>query len=147
MGIFDMIYEAVRLIPEGTVATYGQVAEAVGNRRLSRAVGYALHRNPAPGEIPCHRVVKKDGEVSCAFAFGGAARQRELLQAEGVGFRDSVHVDMERFRVPFLPAVYPGQRHEPSQASPHGGESQPAGALSESAPEEKPDDFSSHARR
>ncbi len=105
MNVFDKVYEAVKRIPEGSVATYGQVAAAVGNPRLSRVVGYALHVNPQPGVIPCHRVVKRDGEVSSAFAFGGANRQVELLQAEGVGFRDESHVDMDRFRVSFLPLV------------------------------------------
>ena len=81
MNVFEKVYEAVKLIPEGSVATYGQVAQAVGNPRLSRAVGYALHVNPQPGVIPCHRVVKRDGEVSSAFAFGGGNRQVELLQA------------------------------------------------------------------
>ena len=70
MTTFEKVYQAVRLIPEGSVATYGQVAEAIGNRRLSRVVGFALHVNPEPGVIPCHRVVKQDGEVSSAFAFG-----------------------------------------------------------------------------
>lgn len=105
MNLFEKVYEAVKLIPEGSVATYGQVAQAVGNPRLSRVVGYALHVNPQPGVIPCHRVVKRDGEVSSAFAFGGANRQVELLQAEGVGFVDDTHVDMARFRVSFLPCV------------------------------------------
>ena len=105
MTVFERVYEAVKQIPEGSVASYGQVAEAIGNRRLSRVVGYALHVNPQPGVIPCHRVVKRDGEVSKAFAFGGANRQVELLRAEGVGFRDESHVDMARFRVPFLPLV------------------------------------------
>ena len=105
MTVFERVYEAVKQIPEGSVASYGQVAEAIGNRRLSRVVGYALHVNPQPGVIPCHRVVKRDGEVSEAFAFGGANRQVELLRAEGVGFRDESHVDMARFRVPFLPLV------------------------------------------
>jgi methylated-DNA-protein-cysteine methyltransferase-like protein len=103
MNIFDRIYQVVKQIPPGTVATYGQIAEAVGNKRLSRVVGYALHINPEPGVIPCHRVVKRDGSVSEAFAFGGQNRQVELLQAEGVGFIDETHVDMARYRVPFLP--------------------------------------------
>ena len=71
---FERIYEAVRLIPAGSVATYGQVAEAAGNRRLARVVGYALHVNPDPATIPCHRVVNRFGEVSPAFAFGNAER-------------------------------------------------------------------------
>jgi len=105
MNTFERIYEAVRLIPEGMVATYGQVAAAAGNPRLARVVGYALHVNPEPGVIPCHRVVMRDGAVSPAFAFGGANRQVELLQGEGVAFRDETHVDMDRFRVPFLPLI------------------------------------------
>ncbi len=102
---FERIYEAVRLIPEGSVASYGQVAEAAGNRRWARVVGYALHSNPAPGVIPCHRVVMKDGSVSPAFAFGGANRQVELLKSEGVEFLDETHVDMARFRVRALPLI------------------------------------------
>ena len=105
MSIFDKVYQVVKQIPIGYVATYGQIAEAVGNKRLSRVVGYALHVNPEPGAIPCHRVVKQNGEVSSAFAFGGANRQVELLQAEGVSFIDETHVDMSRCRVPFLPMV------------------------------------------
>lgn len=95
MTTFDKVYAAVKLIPYGSVATYGQIAAAIGNKRLARVVGYALHVNPEPGVIPCHRVVKRDGEVSSAFAFGGANRQVELLKAEGVGFLDDSHVDMK----------------------------------------------------
>ena len=105
MTTFDKVYAAVRLIPRGSVATYGQIAEAIGNRRLARVVGYALHVNPEPGVIPCHRVVKRNGEVSSAFAFGGANRQVELLKAEGVGFLDGSHVDMTQFCVRALPLI------------------------------------------
>jgi len=105
MTTFDKVYEAVKLIPEGSVATYGQIAEAIGNKRLSRVVGYALHVNPQPGVIPCHRVVKRNGEVSGAFAFGGANRQVELLKAEGVTFADETHVDMKAHRVRALPMI------------------------------------------
>lgn len=105
MTTFDKVYEAVRRIPKGSVATYGQIAEAIGNKRLSRVVGYALHVNPEPGVIPCHRVVKRDGEVSSAFAFGGANRQVELLTAEGVTFVDESHVDMARCCVRAIPLV------------------------------------------
>ena len=94
MTTFDKVYAAVKLIPRGSVATYGQIAAAIGNKRLARVVGYALHVNPKPGIIPCHRVVKRNGEVSSAFAFGGANRQVELLKDEGVGFLDDSHVDM-----------------------------------------------------
>ncbi len=92
---FEKIYEVVRQIPYGQVATYGQVAALAGNNRWARVVGYALHANPDPDHIPCYRVVNKEGRVSDAFAFGGGNRQVELLQAEGVAFVDG-HVDMER---------------------------------------------------
>lgn len=105
MTTFDKVYEAVKLIPRGSVATYGQIAEAIGNKRLSRVVGYALHVNPQPGVIPCHRVVKRDGEVSSAFAFGGANHQVELLKAEGVAFVDESRVDMARHCVRALPLI------------------------------------------
>ncbi|MBE7005141.1 MAG: MGMT family protein [Ruminococcaceae bacterium] len=105
MTTFEKVYEAVKQIPEGSVASYGQVAEALGNRRLSRVVGYALHVNPYPGVVPCHRVVMKDGSVCRGFAFGGAGRQAELLRAEGVTFLDETHVDMARCRVRALPLV------------------------------------------
>jgi len=94
---FDRIYEVVRRIPRGYVATYGQIAAAVGSIRWARVVGYALHCNPDPEGIPCYRVVTKDGRVSKAFAFGGANRQVELLKADGVEFIDDEHVDMEKY--------------------------------------------------
>lgn len=94
---FELIYEVVKQIPRGNVATYGQVAALAGNRRWARVVGYALHANPDPEHIPCHRVVNRLGEVSRAFAFGGENRQIQLLEAEGVEFVDD-KVDLERFQ-------------------------------------------------
>ncbi|MBQ5739881.1 MAG: MGMT family protein [Oscillospiraceae bacterium] len=105
MTTFEKVYAAVRLIPEGSVASYGQIAAAIGNKRLSRVVGYALHVNPEPGVIPCHRVVTKEGRISPAFAFGGENRQIALLKAEGVEFIDATHVDMKRFCVRALPLI------------------------------------------
>ena len=93
---FELIYDIVRQIPKGTVATYGQVAALAGNRRWSRVVGYALHVNPDPEHIPCHRVVNRLGEVSKAFAFGGENRQVDLLMQEGVGFQDG-KVDLQKY--------------------------------------------------
>lgn len=96
-SVFELIYDVVRQIPEGKVATYGQVAALAGNKRWSRVVGYALHANPDPEHIPCHRVVNRLGEVSKAFAFGGGNRQIELLEAEGVCFVDG-KVDLSKYR-------------------------------------------------
>lgn len=90
------IYEAVKMIPEGRVATYGQVAEMAGDRKMARAVGNALHKNPEPGVIPCHRVVNSKGELAGAFAFGGAGVQAGLLESEGVRVVDGV-VDLKKY--------------------------------------------------
>jgi methylated-DNA-protein-cysteine methyltransferase-like protein len=97
MTTFEKIYEVVCNIPEGKVATYGLVAMLAGNPRWARVVGYALHVNPRPGEIPCHRVVTKSGEVSKAFAFGGENMQRTLLIEEGIEFLDDGRVDMKKY--------------------------------------------------
>ena len=96
-SIFNRIYEVVKQIPYGKVATYGQVADLAGNKRWARVVGYALHANPDPENIPCYRVVNRLGEVSKAFAFGGANRQIELLEAEGIEFVDG-RVDMKKYQ-------------------------------------------------
>ena len=78
------IYEAVKQIPKGCVATYGQVAEMAGNPRMSRAVGNALHKNPDPEHIPCYRVVNSKGELAGEFAFGGKDVQTKMLQSYGI---------------------------------------------------------------
>lgn len=83
-------------IPEGKTATYGMIAALAGNARMARVVGYALHRNPAPGIIPCHRVVNRSGSLAPGFAFGGERRQRELLESEGVCFTADGRVDFEK---------------------------------------------------
>jgi methylated-DNA-protein-cysteine methyltransferase-like protein len=93
--MFKAMYAVVKNIPRGKVASYGTVARLAGYPRCSRQVGFALHRNPDPKSIPCHRVVFKDGSLSRAFVFGGENRQRELLEREGVRFVGE-KVDMGR---------------------------------------------------
>ncbi len=97
MNTFERIYEIVRQIPKGKVASYGRVAALAGNPGWSRVVGYALHVNPDPDSIPCYRVVTKDGKLSEAFAFGGINMQRELLEKDGVEFLADGRVDMDKF--------------------------------------------------
>ena len=90
----DLIYEilsVVEEIPEGRVASYGQIALLCGNPKASRAVGYALHHNPMPGIVPCHRVVNARGETA-----PGWTEQAELLRREGVFFRPDGRVDRKR---------------------------------------------------
>ena len=96
--MFEEFYQVVKQIPCGRVASYGMVARIAGFPRCSRQVGFALHQNPDPKAIPCHRVVFKDGSLSPAFAFGGENAQRGLLRAEGVTFIDN-KVDMKKYSI------------------------------------------------
>ena len=97
MNLYDKIYDAVKRIPYGKVATYAQIGTMCGNPHYARAVGNALHNNPNPQEIPCYRVVNRNGALSNNFAFGGINAQSELLKAEGVEAVDGV-VDLEKYQ-------------------------------------------------
>lgn len=94
MSYYDRVYEVVRRIPKGRVTTYGYIAALTGSPRASRAVGYALHFNPDPSNIPCHRVVNRSGRVAPAFAFGGPDEQAARLRADGVEVSDEGYVDL-----------------------------------------------------
>ena len=100
---FEKIYDVIRQIPKGKVASYGKIGAFGGNRRWARVVGYALHAVPCDSDLPCHRVVTKDGRMSCAFGSGGCNRQTLLLKAEGVEFEGD-RVDMEKYQ--WKKAVY-----------------------------------------
>ena len=91
------IYEAVKKIPYGCVATYGQVAEVAGDKKMARAVGNALHKNPDSDNIPCFRVVNSKGELAGEFAFGGSGAQAGLLEAEGIEVVDG-KVDLKKYQ-------------------------------------------------
>lgn len=99
MNTFEKIYEVVKSIPCGKVATYGQVACLAGNAHWARVVGYALHANPAFGEIPCHRVVNRNGEPAKSFAFGGGEVQKQMLEAEGIVFESDGTVDLKKYAI------------------------------------------------
>ncbi len=92
------IYEAVKKIPKGKVATYGKVAEMAGDKKMARAVGNALHKNPDPNGIPCYRVVNAKGELAGEFAFGGRGAQAKLLQEDGIEVVDG-KVDLKRYGI------------------------------------------------
>ena len=101
--LFEQVYEIVRSIPVGKVATYGQIAQLVRARGLSkgkitpRVVGFALHAN-RDSKTPCHRVVNKDGRLAPNFAFDGPKEQKRRLVAEEVKFKDESHVDLNRYK-------------------------------------------------
>lgn len=97
MNFFEKVYEAVKSIPDGKVASYGMIALLCGNPKASRQVGWALHVNPSPDTIPCYKVVFKDGSLSEGFAFGGEGEQRRRLEADGVEFDDKGKVKKEFF--------------------------------------------------
>lgn len=97
MNFFQKVYEIVKTIPKGAVISYGGIASLTGNPRMSRRVGQALHVNPDPEHIPCHRVVFKDGSLAPSYAFGGDSAQRKLLTEEGVGFDEDGKVKKEFF--------------------------------------------------
>ena len=92
------IYEAVKKIPKGKVATYADVAEMAGDRKMARAVGNTLHKNPDPSTIPCHRVVNSKGELAGEYAFGGAWKQAQILESEGVEVIEG-KVNLEKYRI------------------------------------------------
>ncbi len=84
------VLEAVKEIPAGKVASYGMIADLTGYPENSRLVGRVLRNAEWYGKYPCHRVVNHCGRLAPAFE-----SQRELLEAEGVTFRDGDHVDMK----------------------------------------------------
>lgn len=101
----EQVFQVVKKIPKGKVATYGQVALMLGKPRGAREVGWMLHSNDDLN-VPCHRVVDRNGRLAPNFggpslksfgrqAFDGVAEQRSRLMAEGVCFRDTMHVDLK----------------------------------------------------
>jgi methylated-DNA-protein-cysteine methyltransferase-like protein len=95
---YRRIYEVVRRIPQGRVATYGQVAQLAGLGGHARQVGYALHAMATERPVPWHRVVNARGEVSRRAEPGEDSIQRQLLEREGVAFNDANRLELARYR-------------------------------------------------
>lgn len=89
------VYEVVKQIPAGKVATYGQVAALAGSPKASRAVGMAMRHNPYAPVVPCHRVVGVNGVLTGFSGKDGLVGKRRLLESEGVQFSGE-HVDLSR---------------------------------------------------
>ncbi len=93
LNLNEKVWGIVKKIPKGKVTTYGEIAVKLGNPKLARQVGWALHQNKS-ADIPCHRVVDRNGRLAPNFAFDGAIEQKRRLEVEGVKFADEMHVDM-----------------------------------------------------
>jgi methylated-DNA-protein-cysteine methyltransferase related protein len=96
---YDRIYRVVACIPSGTIATYGQVADLAGLAGKARLVGYALFRIPIPADVPWHRVINAQGEISYSLTReGGDYLQRSLLEDEGIVFTKQGKIDLKTYR-------------------------------------------------
>ena len=98
MKRYELIWSVVRKVPRGRVATYGQIAELAGLEGHARQVGYALHNLPAKSNVPWHRVVNAQGEISARSGGDSHELQRLLLEAEGVEFNPRGRIDLKVFR-------------------------------------------------
>jgi methylated-DNA-protein-cysteine methyltransferase related protein len=100
MSAYDNIYAIVRQIPQGRVATYGQIADLAQLYGQARLVGYALFRvNDPASEIPWHRVINAKGEISySSLRLGGDYLQRSLLEDEGIEFSQNGKIDLRRYQ-------------------------------------------------
>lgn len=96
-NFYEKVYNAVKSIPRGKVATYGMVAAAVGSPRAARVVGTALHHNKQPKTVPCHRVVNRSGALAPEFVFGGRQIQKQWLEEEGVQVSDNYNIDLKKY--------------------------------------------------
>lgn len=95
-GVHRRIHAIVSRIPRGRVATYGQIARIAGMPGQARLIGYALHALPAFTDVPWQRVVNARGEISLPGAI--AARQRKLLESEGVRFDGRGRISLNAFQ-------------------------------------------------
>ena len=93
-GFFQQVHALAARIPAGKIMTYGQIAQALGGVYSPKLVGFAMSAAPDGGNLPCHRVVNRLGEMAPGFAFGGQERQRSLLESEGAPFLPDGRVDV-----------------------------------------------------
>jgi methylated-DNA-protein-cysteine methyltransferase-like protein len=97
-GFFEEIYALVAEIPEGKVASYGQIAALLGSPGAARTVGWALHSLPRGRDIPWHRVINAEGKISYNSRGVETNLQRTLLESEGIKFDVGGKVNMQYFR-------------------------------------------------
>ena len=93
---YQIIWDTVRHVPKGNVATYGEVATVSGLVGQARLVGYALHSVPPGVKIPWHRVINSQGKISLPKSNGQYKRQKKLLEKEGIVFRKG-KIDLSKY--------------------------------------------------
>lgn len=93
-GFANQLYTLLKKVPKGRVTTYGALAKAAGRPRASRAVGNTLNANPFAPQVPCHRVVRSNGEVG-GFA-SGTDKKIRILKNEGVAVKNGKIVLFEK---------------------------------------------------
>jgi methylated-DNA-protein-cysteine methyltransferase related protein len=93
MNYIQRVHAITKRIPEGRVTTYGAISKVTGIN--PRMVGWALHANRDPKEVPCHRVVNRDGKLAPGYVFGGPGEKKKRLIVEGIPFKDDNHVDLD----------------------------------------------------
>ena len=93
---FIRVYNIVSQIPEGKVATYGQIALLLGEPRSGRIVGWAMKAAPEHLSLPCHRVVNRLGEMAPEYVFGTPEIQRSILISEGITFKENGCIDLKK---------------------------------------------------
>ena len=91
------VYDFLTTIPKGKVATYSQIAEHLGNKKLARVVGNILHNNPDPVKYPCYKVVNSKGNLAFHFGDGGIEEQKRRLEKDGIEVKD-YSVDLEKYK-------------------------------------------------
>ena len=99
----DRVYAVAAAIPVGRVTTYGDIARAAGIPHDARRVGWLVHDPPADLELPCHRIVNREGRLSGGWAFGHPDLMKAMLEAEGVTFVEGHRVDLQAHR--WIPAA------------------------------------------
>lgn len=90
------VFAVVHRIPYGKVTTYGRISRTLGAARSARMVGWALNHTPVGQDIPAHRVVNRNGQLTGAHHFGHPDMMRSLLEGEGVTFIDDITVDLSK---------------------------------------------------
>lgn len=92
------VIQAIKKIPKGRVATYGQIAKLAGNSGGARGVVWILHSSSDAHSLPWHRVVNAQGLIAIPADRKNHREQKRRLLAEGVGFSDTSHVDLKKFQ-------------------------------------------------